>query len=66
MPGYRCYFLGLDGKIVEAETVDAEDDELALTLCRRLFDERPQHTSFEVWRDDRKLRAESRAAAANR
>jgi hypothetical protein len=66
MPGYRCYFLGLDGKIVEAEPVEAEDDHAALTLCRRLFAERPQHTSFELWRDDRKLRREGRTAAAHR
>jgi hypothetical protein len=66
MPGYRCYFLGLDGKIVEAEPVEADDELAALLLCRRLFAERPQHTSFELWRDDRKLRTESRAAAAHR
>jgi hypothetical protein len=66
MPGYRCYFLGLDGKIVEAEPVEAEDDHAALTLCRSLFAERPQYTSFELWRDDRKLSVESRTAAAHR
>jgi hypothetical protein len=62
MTGYRCYFLGFDGKIISAEEISSDSFEGALSLSRRIFVERGHYPSFELWQGNRKLHVEMRVA----
>lgn len=53
MPGYRCYFVGLDGKPVNVEEADHVDDEAATIWGAELLRLRSHYRATEVWRLDR-------------
>ncbi len=48
MAHYRCFFLGLNGKIIQAEDLEAETASEAIEASRRLCTDRA-FSSFELW-----------------
>jgi len=54
MPHYRCYILNGYGTIVSVDSVEADDDALAISLAGGLLRER--HSAFaaiEIWHQKR-------------
>lgn len=53
MPGYRCFFIGADGRIANVlfDEHASDDDALswAFSLCRR----NPEYKQVELWEGDR-------------
>lgn len=50
MMGYRCHFLGHDGKIHHSEEFTADNDTAAVAKAQELFTENDS-PGFELWRD---------------
>ena len=49
LKGYRCYFIGTNGHIVERAEYEAEDDQLAILEARAKYAESEWNAGFEVW-----------------
>ena len=65
MARYRCYFLGLNGKTLVAEDIEAGSDDCALDQARQSFSQWSMFPAFELWLDDKRIHKEqgSRPAA---
>ena len=60
MARYRCYFLGVNGKILVAEDIDASSDVDALDRARQSFSQWPMFPTFELWQGDNRIHKEGR------
>jgi hypothetical protein len=49
MTRYRCYLVGDTGRFAAVEELDAETDEMAITIARRTLAARPRKAAFELW-----------------
>ena len=58
MAHYRCYFLGVHGKILRAEDIEAEAASEAIAISRKRCGEQA-FASFEVWQQQRRLTRET-------
>jgi hypothetical protein len=58
MARYRCYFLGSDGQLVAAETINTERDEDAVVMARELFARKAYAVGFELREGDRQVSAQ--------
>jgi hypothetical protein len=63
MPGYRVYFIDLQGHIKSREEFFIDDDERAIEHAREIFSSRIDRTpGFEVWREKHRVHSEWRTA----
>ena len=53
MAGYRCYFIGMDGKVINVEEADHSDDGAASAWGAELLTRRRHYRATEVWLLDR-------------
>jgi hypothetical protein len=49
LTGYRCYFIGPDGHIVDRVDYKAENDDHAVIEARARYAESRWNAGFEVW-----------------
>ena len=49
MPDYRCFFLGQDGRITDAEEFRCDGDGLAIAKAATLMAKRVPHNGAELW-----------------
>lgn len=56
MARYRCYFIGSNGQLVAAETIESEGDEEAAAVADRLFAEKAHATGFDLRLGTRQIR----------
>ena len=47
--GYRCYFIGTNGHIVDRAEYEAADDDHAVIEARAKYAESRWNAGFEVW-----------------
>ncbi len=55
MAQYRCYFLGSDGQLVGAETIQCSGDDEAVALARKTFASKVYARGFELLDGDRRV-----------
>jgi hypothetical protein len=55
MAQYRCYFLGSDGQLVGAETIQCNGDDEAVERARRTFATKVYAKGFELLEGDRRV-----------
>lgn len=48
MAQYRCYFLGTNGQLVGAETIECRSDDEAVASARTLLARKPYASGFEL------------------
>jgi len=59
MPQYRCYLLDFSGRrFMSVEELEAETDELAIAMARRLVAARRRKAAFELWELARQVHVE--------
>ena len=49
MASYRCYFRGLTGRFGSRHDFDAETDDEAIAIARRLYAGEEVKSGFELW-----------------
>lgn len=59
--GYRCYFLGQDGRIYHADEFTAPNDSAAINIARHLF-QKNQYPGVELWHGDKIIYVEGVSA----
>jgi hypothetical protein len=52
---YRCFFLGRDGRIFDADTADHPDDDAACGWGERLMTSHKSCIAVEIWQMDRRV-----------
>lgn len=57
MVGYRCYFLGIESRILALRDFYADDDVEALAMARVLFLDKKSH-GFELWEGNHCIHSE--------
>ncbi|HJR21085.1 MAG TPA: hypothetical protein VJ822_05655 [Dongiaceae bacterium] len=67
MPTYRCYLLNYADNIVSVDSLQADDDDIAMVMATGLLREQhPTSAAMEVWEQRRRLgRIENSAPDAN-
>lgn len=58
MTRYRCYLMEPTGRYAAVEELDAETDEVAIAIARRLTALYPRRAAFELWEPAREVRPE--------
>jgi hypothetical protein len=55
MVTYRCYLLNYWDKIVSVDSVQAEEDDIAMVMAASLLRQHPTSAAMEVWQLRRRL-----------
>ena len=53
MARYRCYFVGRDGRLLGADSIESDSDDKAVAIASEEFFQRGHARSFEVWQNKR-------------
>jgi hypothetical protein len=64
MPGYRCYLLGEEARILALQDFYADSDDDAITMARTLSLKKKPN-GFELWEGKRYVRGEALADHAS-
>jgi hypothetical protein len=56
MPTYRCYLLNYSDNIVSVDSLQADEDKIAMVIATRLLrQQHPTSAAMEVWDRSRRL-----------